>query len=108
MHFGEEAYNRVQTISDEPGKHWLKEHEERAHKAAKLFYLLAVIAGLAIFLPLKWPKCTVPLYYVTLVGAIICFGAGAWIGQAGGKVRHTEFRYEEPPYKKDLSLEGEN
>ena len=102
MHFGEEAYDRVLTIADDPGKAWLKEHEERAETFAKGFYVLAVLAAAAIFAPIKWPKTAMPLFVIVLLGSVVCFACGAWIGKAGGKIRHTEFRYEKPPVKTDF------
>jgi hypothetical protein len=46
---------------------------------------------------MKWPKSSMPLTLgVTLLGAIV-IGIGAYIAQAGGKIRHREFRNEAPP-----------
>ena len=97
MHFGERAYDRILTLSDEDGRLWLEAHEERAETLMYVFYLLAGVAAAAIIIPAKWAKTTLPLALVTLLLALVSLGAGASIAYAGGKIRHREFRTVPPP-----------
>src|SRR5450432_1359147 len=55
-YYGEEGYDRVLAMSDDPGQAWLKVHAHRVDQFIWFFYGLAAIAAAAIFAPLKWPK----------------------------------------------------
>ena len=57
-------------------------------------YLVA-LAGLVV--PIKWPKAGAPLTALTLAGALACSGIVVYIAQAGGRIRHPEFRPGETP-----------
>ena len=95
--FGEEGYDRVLAMTDDDGHAWLDEHQHRAEQFIYFFYALALLSAVAIIAPMKWPKSSMPLTLgVTLLGAIV-IGMGAYIAQAGGKIRHREFRNEAPP-----------
>ncbi len=96
-HYGEEAYDRVLSMADNDGQAWLEAHERRAEKLQYFFYVLAVLAAAAIFLPKKWPAIATPLAIATLLLALVSLGAGGYIAYAGGKIRHREFRLERPP-----------
>ncbi len=96
---GQQAYDRVLSMTDEDGKAWLDAHQDRAQDLIYFFYALAVLSAIAIAAPIKWPKSSMPLTLaVVLLGAIV-IGMGAYIAQAGGKIRHREFRNEPPPPK---------
>lgn len=97
VHFGEEGYDRVLSMSDDQGQAWLKVHEHRANKLVWFFYALAVVAATAIFAPTKWPKSTMALTLITLLFSFAVLGMGSYIAHAGGKIRHREFRNEPAP-----------
>ena len=97
VHYGEAGYDRVLAMSDDQGEAWLKAHEHRADELAWSFYVLAAVAAIAIFAPLKWPKTAMGLALVTLVLSFGVLGIGGYIAQAGGKIRHREFRNEPAP-----------
>ena len=92
VHYGEEGYDRVLSMSDDQGQAWLKVHEHRADELAWSFYVLAGVAAAAIFAPMKWPKAANPLVLVTLVLSFVVLSLGGYIAHAGGKIRHREFR----------------
>ena len=98
-YYGEQAYDRVLSMSDEPGSAWLAAHEDRADKLIWSFYLLAVVAVIAIVLPRRFPRTAMPLMILTLLLSITSLLAGYYIAAAGGKIRHREFRTEPPPPK---------
>lgn len=100
--FGEQAYDRVLTMADEPGQAWLDEHRDRAEDLIWLFYGLAILSAAAIALPIKWPRSAVPLAVAVLLIGLVTFGAGGYIAYAGGKVRHREFRNASPPPRKPV------
>lgn len=98
-YFGDEAYDRVLSMSDEDGSAWLAAHEHRADKFVWCYYALALVAALALFAPRKFPKTALPLTVLTLLLAILSLAAGGYIAYAGGRIRHREFRNEPPPPK---------
>jgi hypothetical protein len=97
--FGEQGYDRVLSMSDEAGQAWLDEHQHRGEQLIYFFYALAVLSLVAIIVPVKWPKTSVPLVIGTILLGIIVLGMSGYIAYAGGKVRHKEFRTEPPPKK---------
>jgi hypothetical protein len=96
-YYGEEAYDRVLSMSDDTGQAWLKVHAHRVDEFVWCFYVLAAVAAAAIFAPLKWPKAKAALTIITLVLGFVVLGMGGYIAYAGGKIRHREFRNEPPP-----------
>src|SRR5437868_13186099 len=60
-YYGDQAYDRVLSMSDEAGSAWLAAHEDRADKLIWTFYLLAIVAAAAIAVPTKFPKTFKPL-----------------------------------------------
>lgn len=97
--FGEQGYDRVLTMADEDGQAWLDEHEGRADKFIYYFYALAVLSAFAIAVPMKWSKFSLPLAIASLLLGALVLGMGVYIANAGGKIRHREFRTEGPPKK---------
>jgi mono/diheme cytochrome c family protein len=94
---GEKAYYRVYPTVDSEGQQWLDVHKRRGEKLIYVFYALAAVALSAALIPAKAPKTAFPLASLTLIMALISLAAGGWIGKAGGKIRHPEFRHEPPP-----------
>jgi uncharacterized membrane protein (DUF4010 family) len=98
--FGEQGYDRVFAMSDEPGGAWLDEHKDRAEDLIWIFYVLAALSAAAIVVPMRWPKSALALtVMVTLLGTF-ALGSACYIAYAGGKIRHREFRNQPPPPKK--------
>jgi len=95
-HFGEAAYDRIESMSDHDGYAWLDAHAQRATRAVPLFYGLAALAALALLLPWPFPRSALTLNLLTLLLAGVAFGFGSWIALAGGQIRHKEFRYGKP------------
>lgn len=97
VYHGDQAYDRVLSMADEPGQAWLKAHVHRADQLIWLFYTTAALAVAAIFVPKKWPPTATPLVLITMLFAVVSLGAGTYIAHAGGKIRHREFRSAPPP-----------
>lgn len=106
--YGEKGYDRVYSMVNNEGDAWLNTHMHRAEKLIYVFYLLAALAAAAVLIPLKWPKASMPLATVTLIIGIVTLGIGGWIGYAGGKVRHTEFRSANEPPPEDAKKEEDH
>ena len=97
--FGQQAYDRVLTMADEDGRAWLDEHKDRGENLIYFFYALTLLSAVAIALPMKWPKSSMPFAVAVILFGIATLGAGGYIAYAGGKIRHREFRNEPPPPK---------
>ena len=97
IHYGRQGYDRVKAMSDNEGKEWLEEHEHRGEGLMYAFYALAAIALISIGAEWKRSKAALPLTILTLVLAAGTLGVGAYIGYAGGHIRHKEFRFERSP-----------
>ena len=98
-YFGEQAYDGMLgtlSLTDKEGAAWLDEHLDRGSDLLWVFHTVAAVTFVALILPIWFPRSGRPLAVLTLLGAIIAFGCGAWIGQAGGKIKHKEFRYGPP------------
>jgi hypothetical protein len=98
--FGEQAYDRVLSMSDDPGHAWLDEHQDRAEDLIWFFYALAALSATALIAPRKWPRSTTPLLISVILLSAVTLGCGGYIAYAGGKIRHREFRNVPPPAKK--------
>jgi len=98
--FGQQAYDRVLSMTDEDGERWLDEHQDRAEDLIWIFYALAVLSAAAIAVPIKWPRLSAPLVIAVILLSAAALGSGAYIAYAGGRIRHREFRNEPAPPKR--------
>jgi len=98
--FGEQAYDRVLSMTDEPGQAWLDEHRDRGEDCIWFFYGLAVLSAVALVAPRKWPRFAKPLVASVILLGVATLGIGGYIAYAGGKIRHREFRNVPPPPRK--------
>ena len=95
--FGEQAYDRVLSMSDDAGRAWLADHQARAEHLIWFFYALAALSAISLIVSIKRPKLTLALAITLLVLGAVTLGLGGYIAYAGGKIRHREFRTEPPP-----------
>jgi hypothetical protein len=98
--YGEAGYDRVKAMVDEAGDKWLEEHMRRGEKLIYFFYVVAALSAVGIVSEFVVPKAAVPIAIATLILATANLCAGGYIAQAGGRVRHKEFRFEAPPEPK--------
>jgi hypothetical protein len=94
---GESSYVRVRELADENGKAQLKRHMLLAERWGNLYYATAAAAALGLLAAWKWPRGFYGLATLTSVLALASLLAGAFIAEAGGKIRHPEFRSASPP-----------
>jgi hypothetical protein len=96
VEYGEKAYDRVYSMSNADAQAWLDVHKKRAENSQYVFYLMALTALVALIAHRRPHKSAKPLTWLALALALISVNLAAWISQAGGQVRHSEFR-EGPP-----------
>jgi len=92
---GKASYRTIRKVADDRGTDWLDEHMERADSWTIVYAGVFLFAVAGVLVPIRWKKLQAPFAIATLVVAIGGLAAGAYIAEAGGKVRHPEFRGEE-------------
>lgn len=95
--YGEKAYDRVLAMADPDGVRWLEEHMRRAETLIYIFYAVALLAVAGLIAELRFRRAAVPIAVLTVALATTAVAVGGHIAQAGGRIRHREFRYEPPP-----------
>ncbi len=96
---GHRGYDPVYTMSNPDAQGWLKVHADRVERVEFVFYLAALIAAAAALADRRFPKASRPLTWLALLAALASASAAGWISQAGGQVRHSEFRDGPPPVR---------
>ncbi|MBV9642356.1 MAG: hypothetical protein JO334_02185 [Verrucomicrobia bacterium] len=97
--YGKKGYQRVHAMSDTVGQAWLDAHMHRAGEFINVYYATSALGLIAIVALFRWPKIAPFIAAITLILSIGLIFIGGYIGYAGGKVRHREFRNEPPPEK---------
>jgi len=105
---GRSNYVRVRELADEDGKAHLRHHMVLAERWDKLYYATAAVAALGLLAAWKWPRGFQRLAVLAALLAAGSLVAGAVIADAGGKVRHPEFRAVPPPAHNPLEPEHEH
>ena len=77
---------------DVAGKSAFREHSKRAKIAAPVVYAVGILALLALLTLIKFPRQAAWIGWGVLIGAAISIGLSVWTAEAGGRIRHTEFR----------------
>ena len=97
MSAGDDAYPFIFDLLDGTGQAWLDHHTEMADQWGRLLYVNAVLAILAALLGQVRPslrRLAAVLVLLTTLGGL---ASAALIAEAGGKIRHPEFRLTDPP-----------
>jgi uncharacterized membrane protein len=94
---GEDAYDRVRPLADDAGRHALRQHMDLAEDWGKLYYATSAVALLALIAAWKKPRWLWPPAILAILLAMVSLIVGALIAEAGGRIRHPEFRPVELP-----------
>lgn len=94
---GEASYTRVRELADDYGKVQLKQHMLIAERWSNLYYATVAACVAGIIAAWKWPRGLYGLAMLAAMLAMASLVAGAVIAEAGGKIRHPEFRTGPPP-----------
>jgi len=89
---GDAGADNVYDLLDDDGVEFLKTHRHLAEKWLWMYFATAVLAGGVGAASWKWPKILLPGALLTVLAAAACLWVGAQTAEAGGKIRHPEFR----------------
>jgi hypothetical protein len=92
METGEDAYGRLRRTLDDNSRHALRQHMDLAKDWSALYYVTAGVATLGLVAAWRKPKWLGPAATLAVLLAIASLVAGVIIAEAGGQVRHPEFR----------------
>ena len=82
----------IQPGLDDAGKTALRQHAHRANITAPLVYAAGILALLALLALIKFPSQAAWIGWAVLLGCTISIGLSVWTAEAGGWIRHPEFR----------------
>lgn len=88
------AHGETAAVIDELSHEFLHEHEERAEIAIIAIYVTLGLTVLCLAATFTVKKAGTPLAWITLLALAVSLGLTAWTAQAGGRIRHPEFRTE--------------
>lgn len=94
---GDAAYPFVFDSLDGVGRSWLDHHTVMAERWGRALYVNAALAAAAIGLGLYRESSRRVAAVAALASTIAALVAGTVIAESGGKIRHPEFRLEDPP-----------
>jgi len=102
METGEGAQESFVDGSIEPGmdvagKAAFKEHSHRAKATAPVVYAAGILALVALLALIKFPRQAAWIGWAVLLGSALSIALSVWTAEAGGRIRHTEFRPEMNP-----------
>ena len=97
MDAGDDAYPFVFDLLDGTGQAWLDHHTELADRWGFVLTLNAVLSAMAIGVGLWRERFQRLSGAVVLITTLSCLAVVGVIAEAGGKIRHSEFRLTDPP-----------
>ncbi len=97
METGEAAQDRVQSMVYREGEAWLHHHEELVEEWVWVYFTTASVAFIGALAAVFCPRLLQPVVVLVLVLSAASLFAGYVIAEAGGRIRHDEFRTQPPP-----------
>lgn len=94
---GDDAYPAVFDVLDGDGRAWLDYHTHLADTWILVLYANAALALVALGVGAARRALLLPCALVVMLVALAGLGTAGWIAEAGGKVKHPEFRLDDPP-----------
>jgi hypothetical protein len=82
----------VQPDLDKPGYDTLRQHAGRAKVTAPVVYAAGILALVALLALTKFPRQAAWIGWAVLVGNLLSVSLSIWTAEAGGRIRHEEFR----------------
>lgn len=95
--YGDDAYPAIFDTLGHEGRAWLDYHAELAAQWLWVIHAAAVTSVAALVLGVWRRKLLLPCALVVAAMALAGAGSAIYIAQAGGKIKHPEFRLVDPP-----------
>ena len=104
METGEAAQESFADGSIEPGmdvagKTAFREHSHRAKATAPVVYAAGILALVALLSLISFPRQAAWISWAVILGSVLSIALSIWTAEAGGRIRHPEFR----PLEKSLA-----
>lgn len=81
---------------DQAGKAAFREHSGRARFTAPVVYAAGLLAVIALAALIKFPREAAIVGLAVLIGVALSISLSVWTAEAGGRIRHAEFRATQP------------
>jgi len=79
---------------DKAGYDALRQHAGRAKATAPVVYAAGIIAFVALIALTKFPRQSAWIAWAVLLANLFSVALSVWTAEAGGRIRHAEFRSE--------------
>lgn len=93
---GQQSYKPVRGLADENGQAWLDLHMERAEQVVWLYWVAFIFSVAAIVWCWRAKRFTALATWTAGALSAVSLVLAGWIADAGGKIRHSEFRGQDP------------
>ena len=87
---------------DIAGKAAFREHSHRAKATAPVVYAAGILAAVSLLALIRFPRQAAWIGWAVLLGSTLSIALSVWTAEAGGRMRHTEFRHAEKSPTKQL------
>jgi len=77
---------------DQVGKAAFREHSHRAKATAPVVYAAGILALVSLLTLIKFPRQAAWIGWAVLLGGALSIALSVWTAEAGGRIRHVEFR----------------
>jgi hypothetical protein len=94
---GDDAYPDVFEVLGDEGRAWLDYHTHLADTWLPVLYANSALALIALGVGTARRPLLLPAACLAVLVTLAGIGTAGWIAEAGGKVKHPEFRLDEPP-----------
>lgn len=88
---------------DVAGKAAFREHSHRAKITAPMVYAAGILALVALLALIKFPRQAAWIGWAVVLGCTLSIALSVWTAEAGGRIRHTEFRPVAKPYEPSVT-----
>lgn len=88
---------------DAAGKEAFREHSGRARFTAPVVYAAGILALAALLTLIKFPRQAAWGSWAVLLGVLFSIALSIWTAEAGGRIRHSEFRPVTGPQHNDFT-----
>jgi hypothetical protein len=87
----------AQPPMDDAGNAAFHQHAGRARATAPVVYASGILALVALLALIRFPRQAAWISWAVLAGCLLSILLSVWTAEAGGRIRHEEFRPSETP-----------